>query len=193
MFRHLSILILMSFVPLGLATKASAKDDEVDTTTLYSKVVKSCVFVGVPMKDGVATASGALIDAKQRLVLTAAHVLGDEEQAFVQFPIFKKDGRVDRDKDRVLARVKDGTAVAAKVLHKTRPETWLFCNSTRARRDAALSIAEKNTVPGAGVWHIGSPGAVHQPSSPKVRSGWFKSWRSSLPTGRKRRPPRGES
>jgi serine protease Do len=154
---------IVAVVLVAESASVGAKDDEVDVVKLYEEVVRSGVFIVVPMKDGPATGSGTLIDADQRLVLTVAHLVGDENKASVQFPIRDKDDRIDGDKGKYLARVKDRTAIAAKVLHRDLARNLALLQLDKVPAGTpALRLAEKNTVPGAVLWNIGCPGAVPQ-------------------------------
>ena len=150
---------------LALATLASgrARADDIDTAELYSKIVKSCVFIVSPSKGGFGSGSGSLIDADQRLVLTNEHVVDENEHVFVQFPIFTKDGKVNGDKDTYMARIPENKAIRGKVLARnhTRDLALIKLDSI-PDGTKALPLARKGVQSGVRTWNIGSPGAVPQ-------------------------------
>jgi len=95
----LSVGLLPAFAsPCRLSAK------EVDETELYNKVLKSCVYILTPIKGGHGEASGSLIDAAKKLVLTNYHVVEEQEKIFVIFPVFIK-GELLTDKNQYKDRV----------------------------------------------------------------------------------------
>jgi S1-C subfamily serine protease len=76
----------------------AAADEKLDVNALYEKGVKSRVFLVAPQREGRFEGSGSLIDAKRRLVLTNAHIVGNADSVFVQFPERDKDGSLVTEK-----------------------------------------------------------------------------------------------
>jgi len=147
---------------LGLALVGGpARADGPDSDVLYQKVVKSCVFIVTKMKEGVASGSGSLIDADQRIVLTNQHVVDENEYVFVMFPMYNKDGSLITNKDKYKALIPENKAIRGKVLHRdhTRDLAFVKLDSLPAGTPA-LPLVHKSVGVAASTWNVGSPGAV---------------------------------
>jgi hypothetical protein len=162
MIRSSSFLAVLGLVTLG----GTARAQGLDTAELYQKVVKSCVFIVTPLKDGYATGSGSLIDADQRIILTNQHVVDENEHVFIQFPMFNKDGSVNGNKDTYMAKIPENKAIRGKVLHRDHTRDLAFVKLDPLPKGTAMPpaipLAEKSAVQGANTWNIGSPGATPQ-------------------------------
>ena len=102
-------------------------DPELSVNQIYHKAIRSVVWILTP--DG-GEASGVLIDAELRLVVTNEHVTKDNESVLVFFPVRDKDGKLIEERTfyasesnlGVLARL--GYATTGRVVAKD-PETDL--------------------------------------------------------------------
>lgn len=81
------------------ALPASAQDG----AKVYKQVVPSVVWVHSTRDRGLATGSGTLVDAGKRLILTNYHVVQDNPNAKVFFPV-SRDGKIIAEKDYYMER-----------------------------------------------------------------------------------------
>ncbi len=155
---------LLATLALAALVTGPARADGLDTAELYKRVVKSCVFIVTPMKEGVASGSGSLIDAEQRIVLTNQHVVDENQFVFVQFPIFREDGSVNGNKDIYMGNIPENKAIRGKVLHRDHTRDLAFVQldplPKGQKMPPAIALARKGVDSGAKTWNIGSPGAV---------------------------------
>jgi hypothetical protein len=75
---------------LAASVESQAFANEVD----FKKGLPSVVWVVSPMKDGTASGSGALIDERRGLVLTAYHVVEDRPEIVAFFPARDATGKL---------------------------------------------------------------------------------------------------
>lgn len=154
----LTVLALPSF---GLTPRLAAED--FDETTLYKKVLKSCVFIVTPVKGGYGMGSGSLIDAERRYVLTNYHVVEDQDAVFCQFPVFLKDGSVLGDKKEYMKRIPAGQAIKGKVLFRDiSRDLALVQLASVPTGTPAIPLSRKSPEPATRTWNIGSPGDLNQ-------------------------------
>ena len=147
----------------ALAPLPRAAADEFDRVALYEKGLKSTVYIVIPVKDKHRAGSGSLIDAEQRLVVTCAHVVGDAEAAFCQFPIRNKDGSLMTEKKKYLDRVDAGLALKGKVLHRDAKRDLALVKLDKLPTDTpALPLAKESVRVGEKVINIGNPDKVEQ-------------------------------
>jgi Trypsin-like peptidase domain len=157
----LAVLTALVLPAVGFGPRAAA--DDVDSSELYQKVVKSCAFIVTPLKGGFAMGSGSLIDRDKRLILTNYHVVHDEDTVFVQFPIYLKDGSIMTDKQEYIKRIPAGQAPKGKVLYRDKARDLALIEVARVPAGTpAIPLAKKSVEVGKTVWNIGSPGAVSQ-------------------------------
>jgi RNA polymerase sigma factor (sigma-70 family) len=132
-----------------------------DAAELYTRGVKSTVFIVTPLKDGISMGSGSLIDAEKRYVLTNYHVVGEGDSVYVQFPVRNKDGGLMTDKKKYMERIPAGQALRGKVLHRDQSRDLALVQLDKLPPDArALPLAKKSVRVGERVIHIGNPGKV---------------------------------
>jgi S1-C subfamily serine protease len=157
---------LLATLALAALVTGPARADEINTAELYKKVVRSCVFIVTPTKEGVASGSGSLIDSDQRLVLTNQHVVDENEYVFVQFPIFKADGSMINDKNVYMGNIPENKALRGKVLHRDHTRDLAFVQldplPKGQKMPPAIPLVHKSVVSGTPTWNIGSPGRVPQ-------------------------------
>lgn len=159
-----SSLAILSLLTLpGLSGSSALLAEEVDAQKLYQQAVKSCVFIVVPVDGGISMGSGSLIDREKKIVLTNWHVVDAKDFAFVQFPIYQKDGSILTDKKKYIANVPAGKAIRAKVLYRDRSRDLAFIQLDKVPPGTpAMKLAKKSVGVAATTWNIGSPGAVEQ-------------------------------
>src|SRR5579859_1585043 len=80
--------------------------------TVYKKALKSTVWIVQPIerqgnKVLLRTGSGSVIDVKQKLLLTNYHVVEDNPDVIICFPIFDKQGKLIPEKEKYNAALKD--------------------------------------------------------------------------------------
>ena len=145
---------------LGASAKVRAEDEEFEK--LYQKVVKSCVYIVTPVEGGLATGSGTLIDVEKRLILTNWHVVDEAPRVSVQFPIYLKDGKIFRDKEKYMQKVLRNESTKGKVIATFKERDLAIIQLEKPAPDGtpALPLAKKSTTNGTTVWNIGNPGAV---------------------------------
>jgi S1-C subfamily serine protease len=157
---------LLATLALAALAGGPARADTTDTAELYAKVVKSCVFIVTPTKQGVASGSGSLIDSEQRIVLTNQHVVDENEYVFVQFPIFREDGTVNGDKNLYMGNIPENKAIRGKVMHRDQRRDLAFVKldplPKGQKMPPAIPLVHKSVTNGTTTFNIGSPGKVPQ-------------------------------
>src|SRR5262249_41621732 len=98
--------VLTAVCALALPALVAAED------SVYKKALKSTVWIVQPVsRDGgkvlLRTGSGSVIDVKQKLVLTNYHVVEDNPDVTVCFPIFDKQGKLVPEKDKYKAALNE--------------------------------------------------------------------------------------
>lgn len=158
--RRSSILVLaVGLVVLTPIPPAAA--DDFDGAALYDKCVKSTVFIVVSQKDGNVLGSGSLIDVEKKLVITCAHIVGQTDSVFCQFPIRNKDGTVMSEKKKYMDRVAAGQALKGKVLHRDRTRDLALVELDKLPTDTpALPMAKVSPRPGEKTISILNPEKV---------------------------------
>jgi len=149
---------------------------------VYSRLVRSTVWIQSNRGTSLATGSGSLIDRRRRLVLTNYHVVGDGDRVTVVFPIFR-DGKLVAERDVYQRRLRE-EGIRGRVVARDRGRDLALIELDRVPAGAyALALAEKSATPGQDVHSIGNPGGsgalwVYTPG--KVRQVYKKRWRADL-------------
>ncbi len=149
---------------------------------LYSKVVRSTVWIHSKHDQGMATGSGSLIDRRRLLVLTNYHVVGENDHATVVFPGYREGKLVAErgDYNRQLPKIEiKGRVIARDKQH----DLALIQIESAPDGTPALPMAENSPSPGQTVHSIGNPGGsgalwVYTPG--KVRQVYHKRWKAKL-------------
>ena len=132
--------------------------EEFDGAALYEKCVQSCVFLVSPQKEGRAEGTGTLIDAEKRLVITCAHLLDRSETVYAQFPVRLKDGSLETDRKKYLARIESGQAIKVRILHVDKTRDLALVQLDKLPPDTpALPVARKSARVGEDILKIGNP------------------------------------
>ena len=129
---------------------------------VYERILKSCVFILNP--EG-AAGSGALVDGKNRIVITNHHVVeSDKSQkqptVYVTFPRFQNGAPVTNAKSYIQALLADKTKYRAKVLHSDPTKDLAIVQLAELPENVKpLPLAKDGGKPGQAVHSVGNPGA----------------------------------
>lgn len=170
------------WVLLAWAGFAQAEPTPDAGTTIYSKLVRSTVWIQSQRGSSLATGSGSLIDAKHRLVLTNYHVVGEVDRATVIFPAYR-DGKPIAERGFYQSKQRE-LGIAGTVVARDRRRDLAVIRIERVPEGVpALSLATRSVSPGQTVHSIGNPGGsgalwVYTPG--KVRSVYQKRWQAEL-------------
>jgi S1-C subfamily serine protease len=156
-----ALLTLALLASIGSLPQAAAED--LSPEDLYQKVVKSSVYIVTAVGRGYAQGSGSLIDLDEKIVLTNYHVVDEEEEVNVQFPLYDKDGKIINDKNEYKERVVKGQAIRGKVLFRDKSRDLALVKLDKVPLGAqAITLAKNSPKEGTEVWQIGNAGAVKQ-------------------------------
>lgn len=173
-------------VILVAAGPARAKDQSSDGERVYKQAVHSTVLVLVPVGDGTRArprGTGSLIDVEHRLILTAYHVMGDDEEAIVAFPAYNKKGELIAEMDYYVGALKRGGGFAGRVVATDPARDLAVIQLNKLPRGVpALRLAQKTPGVGQAVHSIGNPaaadGALWIYTEGKVRQLYEHSWKA---------------
>jgi S1-C subfamily serine protease len=172
-------------VILVAAAPARAKDQSPGGEHVYKQAVHSTVLVLVPVADGTKAAprgTGSLIDVEHRLILTAYHVMGEDEKAIVVFPAYKK-GELIAEMSYYVEALKRGAGFSGRVV-ATDPARDLAVIQLNKLPKAvpALRLAQKAPGVGQDVHSIGNPAATKDAlwiyTEGRVRQLYEHSWKA---------------
>jgi S1-C subfamily serine protease len=130
---------------------------------VYKKGLKSTVWIVQEVgrtgtRVSLRTGSGAVIDTAKRLVLTNYHVVGDQKEATILFPMFDK-GSLIPERDRYMDLVRSGKGIKAKVLFSEQSKDLAVIQlETLPPGTPTVRLAKDSPSPGDRVHSIGSPG-----------------------------------
>jgi len=177
---------MLSFVLLALATQpAHAQGDKI-----YDRILKSTVWIIVPMKDRPApqggfyfrSGTGTLIDGQKKIVLTNYHVVQEATEIVVLFPAYGKDGKIVPERKHYLDMLSKGQTIACKTIAKE-PSVDLALITLEGIPNGAkvMALAKDAVSPGQQIHSVGNPGAsgalwVYTPG--KVRQVYQKQFKS---------------
>jgi S1-C subfamily serine protease len=145
---------------ISSATAQNTKKADVGDSgeRIYDRTLHSTVWVLMPISGTRArTGSGSLIDLNRRLILTNYHVVGDDDNGFVSFPIFQ-NGKLVAERDAYRA---PGKRIPAKVVARDpkRDLAVLQLEGPVPAEARAIKLAKDSPSPGQHVHSIGNPGA----------------------------------
>lgn len=131
---------------------------------VYNKGLKSTVWIVQVVKasgrTGIRSGSGSVIDAQKRLVLTNYHVVTDNKDATVFFPVLDAKGKLVPERERYMEALRNGAGIPAKVLFTDSTKDLAVIQlSSIPRGVPGLRLAKEGVGPGDRVHSIGSPGA----------------------------------
>lgn len=169
-FNLLLIAVIVSQVSLASA----------DSET-YRKVVSATTWVLTKNADGTSGGTGVLVDQKQRLVITNAHVVGDSRSAVLFFQE-SSNGNAIVEKSHYLENIKK-LGVRGRVVSVDRKRDLALVQLDRLPDGAiAVELAPQSTGPGTVVHSVGNPGssdALWVYTSGTVRSVYRKKFRTT--------------
>jgi S1-C subfamily serine protease/HEAT repeat protein/ribosomal protein S27E len=150
---------------------------------VYPYVLKSATFIVVMSKDGKSggAGSGALIDRKNRLILTNHHVAGEAGRIAIFFPTYDKSGKLIVEKERFLKQALSNSKVLeGRVFASDKKKDLCLVQVDRLPSGVeGLPIAKESCKVGQRVHSVGNPGAsgglwVYAPGV--VRTLYHKKW-----------------
>jgi S1-C subfamily serine protease len=170
----------LSLAAIVGVTIPSARAQEDTGTKVYQQTLRSTVWILAAHEGNkLATGTGSIIDTSRRLILTNYHVVGDQAEAFVLFPVFR-DGRPVAERREYLQMFRNGQAKRARVRARdTRHDLALVELDEPNRGSTALRLARHSPNPGQRVHSIGNPGdtdALWEYTSGTVRAVYHKQW-----------------
>jgi S1-C subfamily serine protease len=148
---------LIAFTGLTLAQPKPAAP----TGNIYKRTIKSCVWVFSPLGGGKArTGSGTLIDVKDRLVITNYHVVGDDTDVYILFPILDKAGNPHNERQEYVNLINSGKAPKGKVIAVEKKRDLALVQVAAIPKDTpAVRISKDGVGPSDAVHCIGNSGA----------------------------------
>ncbi|HEV3262006.1 MAG TPA: HEAT repeat domain-containing protein [Gemmataceae bacterium] len=152
---------------------------------VYQHVLKSTVWIVVPVAEGLITGTGTLIDHTNKWVLTNYHVVAPSNGTVVVFFPSFKDGKplAERDAYLELQKTRKDQLISGRVLMKSEEKDLALVQLTDVSSDAvALPVAGQSVTTGETVHSVGNPGAsgaLWVYTSGTVRSVYHKRWQSS--------------
>jgi S1-C subfamily serine protease len=158
------LLLVLPFLAIGVAPAAD-KSAPLTGKEIYQRTLKSAVWIAHVSELGngraaLATGSGSLIDAQQRLILTNYHVVGQEKEVRVFFPQFDKQGKLIASKDHYMAQLREGKGLVGTVLYTDQKRDLALVKVERIPPGTtAVPLAKDGVGPGDTVHSIGNPGA----------------------------------
>jgi S1-C subfamily serine protease len=140
-------------------TKRSREDHPLSGPEVYRLTLRSTVFVAVRFKTGArGNGSGALIDKKRRLVLTAYHVVREAVEVNVFFPEYR-EGEVIADRDHYNHKLNEVSIKCRVVAQNSRTDLAILRLDSVPERAVVLPLARKSPSPGSRVHTVGNPAA----------------------------------
>jgi S1-C subfamily serine protease len=168
---------LLLTIALTLVFTRAAKAEE----SVYKKALKSTVWIVVPMGGGkVGMASGSVVDTSKRLILTNYHVVGDQKECVIFFPMFGKGGELIPEKEKYLAALQKGGGLKATVFATDQHKDLALVQLSKLPAGTiALKLAAASPGPSDKVHSIGSPGvsgALFNYTDGSVKAVYHKKW-----------------
>lgn len=124
----------------------------------YRKALRGTTWVVCQGSEGLSQGTGVLVDAERRLVITNAHVVGDNRSVLVFFPLIKGDAPVVERKYYFANASK--LSIRGKVRSVDRKRDLALIELDRVPQNAAaIPLAANSVSPGEPIESIGNPGA----------------------------------
>jgi hypothetical protein len=148
---------------------------------VYQRTLRSTVWI-LSVRDDhkLATGTGTIIDLGRRLVLTNYHVVGDDPQAYVLFPIYRH-GKPVAERSEYIQLFRNGTAARGRVRARDvrRDLAIIELDAPAPGGVTYLRLGRESPGPGQRVHSIGNPGlsgALWVYTSGTVRAVYHKQW-----------------
>jgi S1-C subfamily serine protease/HEAT repeat protein len=180
-----------------VATKPPVKEPTPETTTepsapaddyrpggasIYDRLLKSTAMI--VRSDGaghLGRGSGSLVHREQRLVLTNYHVVGNESEVFVTFPLYEK-GKLIVESDHYKRKFQNNEFIRAKVVRVLKGQDLALVQLEKLPAGTpVVRLAPKSGRPGDVVHSIGNPGATDAAwiyTKGEVRQVSHKTWKA---------------
>lgn len=170
------------FVLCALILFAVRAESTMADAANYSKTLPSTAWIITSdADDETSTGTGVYIDAEKRLVLTNAHVVGDNRNAVVFFPDMVNGTPAVKRKHYLDKVVK--LALPGRVVAVDRRRDLALIQLPKAPESATpIELAETSTTPGSSIDSIGNPGGndvLWVYNSGTVRSVYDKKFKSN--------------
>jgi len=152
MTRRIALLVVCFLPALAAAEENVYKKGLKSTAWIVQEVGRTGTRVSLR------TGSGAVIDVQKRLVLTNYHVVGDQKEAMILFPMFDK-GTLIPERDRYMDLIRTGKGIKAKVLFAEQSKDLAVIQlESLPPGTPTVRLAKDSPSPGDRVHSIGSPG-----------------------------------
>ncbi len=165
---------------MAAAVVAASPDMSRADVKVYQQTLQSTTWVLAKNSEGTSSGTGVLVDAKRKLVVTNAHVVGDARAAVIFFPELK-DGKPIVSRQHYLTNVKR-LGIRGKVIAVDRKRDLALVELQKLPAEAkAVELAPDSVGPGEDVESIGNPGATEALwvyTSGTVRAVYQKSFRT---------------
>jgi S1-C subfamily serine protease len=158
--KLLALLLGITLASISLFGQTKPADKS-GTGNIYKRSIKSVVWVFDKVgANSARIGSGTLIDAKDRIIITNYHVVGDDTNVFTLFPILDKAGNPINDRNVYIRMINNGTAPKGKVIaREPKRDLAMIQVDTIPKETHAIRIA-KDAVGTADTIHcIGNSGA----------------------------------
>ena len=143
------------FLTLAMTAGAARAEEQV-----FAKTLPSSAWVLVPAGKQLWNGAGSLVDRERRLVLTCKHVVRDQKQALIFFPLYEDD----RPVTDAGAYLRGKTGIRAEVLAVDDQRDLALLQLESLPDDVpALALAERSPAPGQTVFAVGNSGNTGKP------------------------------
>jgi S1-C subfamily serine protease len=147
---------------------------------IYQRTLRGTTWILGIRNEGVASGTGALIDAKHKWVITNYHVAGEANKIVVFFPRFR-DGKLIAERSEYQDLFRRGSGIPAKVIARDQRRDLLLLELESVPHGAeSIHLARQSPSPGQRVHSVGNPGrsgALWLYTQGTVRQVYEKRWR----------------
>ena len=147
---------------------------------IYQRTLRGTTWILGMRNEGMASGTGALIDAKHKWVLTNYHVAGEANRIIVFFPRFR-DGKLIAERSEYQDLLRKGAGIAAKVAYRDQRRDLVLLELESVPHGAEpIHLARQSPSPGQRVHSVGNPGrsgALWLYTQGTVRQVYEKHWR----------------
>lgn len=181
--RHHTSRLIAIFTAFGLmlagAAPLRADDSGPAASEIYRNTLHGTAFIIVPLKNGVGTGTGWVVDLKNKLLVTNHHVVDENPRVVALFPLYDTDGTVRSDR----GDYKEENGYRCRIIHFDKKKDLALIQVTDRLPDSVteLKLAARSPNPGDRVHAVGNPGAsgaLWVYTSGTVRAVYSKKWYS---------------
>jgi hypothetical protein len=149
--------LLALLLTLTVRTGPAAAQDE--GTSVYKMLLKSTVFLLVPAQDGVSMGSGALVDAKNRIIITNFHVVGTAPEVAAMFPLYQKGNSLPVAEQETYQKLfQQGKVTIGKVVARHIQADLALVQLPKLPEGVRpLALSKEGAAPGMRVHSLGNP------------------------------------